>query len=102
MTTYSEGPTVNDVSFFSEVLPSPKFILPIPSDPKHMEKEFGPSPWLAKMLGTDKSSVPSPSRPFGAIPSRKIPVSFLPQLKQNERVRSQGLHTNQWKFAEMI
>ena len=47
------------------------------------------------MLGTDKSSVPSPSRPFGANPFRKIPVSFLPQLKQNERVRSQGLHTNQ-------
>ena len=93
MTAYSEGPTVNDVSFCSEAPLSPKFILPIPSDPKHMEKEFGPSPWLAKMLGTDKSSVPSPSRPFGAIPSRKIPVSFLPQLKQNERVRSQGLHT---------
>ena len=86
---------MNGVSFCSEVPLSPKFILPIPSDPKHMEKEFGPSPLLAKMLGTDKSSVPSPSRPFGANPLRKIPVSFLPQLKQNERVRSQGLHTNQ-------
>ena len=85
---------MNSIFFCSEVPLSPKFILPIPLDPKHIEKEFGPSPLLAKMLGTDKSSVPSPSRPFGANPLRKIPVSFLPQLKQNERVRSQGLHTN--------
>jgi hypothetical protein len=44
---------------------SPKLILPSPSDPKHIEKEFGPSPFLAKVLGTDIASRPSPSRPFG-------------------------------------
>ena len=49
-----------------------------------MEKEFGPSPFLAKVLGTDMLLRPSPIRPFGAAPSRKIPVSFLPQLKQNK------------------
>ena len=94
MTTYNEGWTVNDVSFCSEVPLSPKFILPVPSDPKHIEKELGPSPFLAMVLGTDILPRSSPSRPFGANPFRKIPVSFLPQLKQNERVRSQGLHTN--------
>ena len=88
MTTYSEGSTVNDVSFCSEVPLSPKFILPVPSDPKHMEKEFGPSPFLAMVLGTDILPGRSPSRPFGANPFRKLPVSFLPQLKQNERVRA--------------
>ena len=80
---------MNGVAFWSEVPLSPKFILPITSDPKHMEKEFGPSPFLAKVLGTDMLLRPSPIRPFGAPPSRKIPVSFLPQLKQNKRV---GLH----------
>ena len=84
---------MNGVSFCSEVPLSPKLILPIPSDPKHMEKEFGPSSSLAMVLGTDISSRPSPSRPLGAIPFRKIPVSFLPQLKQTERVRLQGSHT---------
>ena len=98
MTTYDEGSAVNDVSFCSEVPLSAKFILPIPSDPKHMEKEFGPCPLLAMVLGTDILSRPSPSRPFGADPLSKIPVSFLPHLKQNERFRSQGLDTNEWFF----
>ena len=67
---------VKGVSLWSELPLSPKLILPVPSGPKHMEKEFGPSPSVAKVLGTDIGSRPSPSRPFGAAPSKKIPVSF--------------------------
>ena len=86
---------MNGVSFWSEVPLSPKFILPIPSDPKHMEKEFGPSPFLAMVLGTDILPRSSPSRPFGTSPFRKIPVSFLPQLKQNKRVGLHGVNKKQ-------
>jgi len=43
-------------------------ILPAPSDPKHIEKEFEMSPSLARMLGTDLLSIPSPNRPFGSPP----------------------------------
>jgi hypothetical protein len=67
---------VNGVSLWSELPLSPKLILPVPSGPKHMEKEFGTSPCLAKVLGTDISLRPSPSKPFDASPSKKIPVSF--------------------------
>lgn len=57
------------------VLPlSPKFILPIPSGPKHIEKEFAERPLLAKMLGTDRLSIPSPNKPLGAAPSKNEPV----------------------------
>ena len=39
-----------------------------------MEKEFEASPNLAKVLGTDILSIPSPKRPFGAAPFKKLPV----------------------------
>jgi len=49
-------------------------ILPRPSDPKHIEKEFEVSPSLARILGTDSLPIPSPNRPFGAAPSKNAPV----------------------------
>jgi len=49
-------------------------ILPAPSGPKHIEKEFEISPSLARILGTDILSNPSPNRPFGAAPFRNTPV----------------------------
>jgi hypothetical protein len=49
-------------------------ILPRPSSPKHIEKEFEVRPCLAKILGTDTSLIPSPNKPFGAAPFRKAPV----------------------------
>jgi hypothetical protein len=56
------------------VLLSPNVILPKPSSPKHIEKEFEVKPCLAKILGTDTSLIPSPNKPFGAAPFRKAPV----------------------------
>lgn len=72
--TYRLSLTSNGVSSWSELPLSPKLILPIPSLPKHMEKEFEVYPLLAKTLGTDKLSTPSPNRPLGAAPSRNAPV----------------------------
>lgn len=53
----------------------PKVILPIPSWPKHIEKEFAAIPAADKMLGTDDLSIPSPNKPLGAAAPRKEPVS---------------------------
>jgi len=62
------------VSSWSELPWSPKLILPIPSRPKHIEKELDVRPFCAKMLGTETSSIPSPKRPLGAAASRNDPV----------------------------
>lgn len=72
--TYCDCPILNGVSLWSELPLFPKLILPIPSSPKHIEKEFEARPFLAKMLGTDMLSMPSPNRPFGAAPDKKVPV----------------------------
>jgi hypothetical protein len=72
--TYCDDLTLNEVLLWPELPISPNFILPIPSGPKHMEKEFEASPNFAKVLGTDIPSIPSPKRPFGAAPSKKVPV----------------------------
>jgi len=68
------------VSSWSELPWSPKLILPIPSRPKHIEKELDVRPFCAKMLGTETSSIPSPKRPLGAAASRNDPVCVCPQL----------------------
>jgi len=39
-----------------------------------MENEFEVMPDLAKVLGTDTFSIPSPKRPLGAAESRNEPV----------------------------
>ena len=88
--TYFDGSIVKGASFWSELPVSPKVILPFSrSGPKHMEKESGTSPFLAKVLGTDKLLIPSPSRPFGG----KLPVGdegsgvkSSAQLPQNDMV----------------
>lgn len=72
--TYYELSTLNGVSSWPALPLSPKLILPIPSLPKHMEKEFEVSPLLDKMLGTDVFFIPSPKRPLGAAASRNDPV----------------------------
>jgi hypothetical protein len=84
------------VSFGYELPLFPKVILPNSSCPKHMEKELEATPFLAKVLGTDTSSIPSPNRPFGAPPSKKVPVWLWPQLQQSNMDWSQGpqLHDN--------
>lgn len=74
MTTHCNALRLNGVFPWSELPLSPNLILPTPSYPKHMEKEFEVSPCLAKMLGTDMFSIPSPNKPFGAAPVRKEPV----------------------------
>lgn len=66
--------TLKGVCPCPELPVSPKLILPIPSGPKHMEKEFAVSPFLAKTLGTDMSFIPRPNRPLGAAPSKNEPV----------------------------
>lgn len=60
---------VNGVSLWSELPLFPKLILPAPSGPKHMEKEFEASRFLAKVLGTEGTDLlsmkySSPIRPF--------------------------------------
>lgn len=74
MSTHFWLSILNGVSDWFELPLSPKLILPEPSLPKHIEKEFEASPLFAKMLGTELFSKPSPNRPFGAAPSRKEPV----------------------------
>lgn len=74
MATYCDALRLNGVVPWSELPLSPKLILPTPSDPKHMEKEFEVRPCLAKTLGTDILSRPSPNRPFGAAPLKNEPV----------------------------
>ena len=59
-----------------------------------MEKEFEASPNLAKVLGTDILSIPSPKRPFGAAPSKKVPVWSWPQLQQNYKLSSEVTSIN--------
>lgn len=81
MKTYFNRSILNGVSDWSELPLSPNLILPVPSGPKHIEKESAASPSLAKMLGTDNFSIPSPNRPLGAAPSKKEPVWTVPQLK---------------------
>ena len=59
----------------------PKTSLPDVSDEeKQMEKELGMSPFLVRVLGTETSFGPSPSKPLGATPSRRSPVCTLPHL----------------------
>jgi len=60
---------LNGVFLWSGLPVSPNVILPTPSSPKHIEKEFEMSPFLARTLGTDRLSIPSPNRPFGVPPS---------------------------------
>lgn len=83
MIAYWKDSTLNGVVFWSGAPLSPNSILPIPSRPKHIEKEFAASPLLARMLGTDILSIPSPNRPLTAAPSIKSPVWIIPHLKQN-------------------
>lgn len=54
---------LNGVSSWSKLPLSPKLILPIPSTPKHMEKESNMIPLLDKMLGTEVFPIPSPKIP---------------------------------------
>lgn len=82
MVTYCDDLRLNGVFPWSELPLSPNLILPVPSAPKHMEKEFEVSPSLAKMLGTDILSIPSPNRPFGAAPVKNEPVWTRPHLQQ--------------------
>lgn len=71
------------VSCWSELPLCPKVILPKPSRPKHMEKEFEVNPLLDKMLGTDIFSMPSPNKPLGAALRRNEPVWTTPQLQDS-------------------
>lgn len=93
--THCDCLRLNGVSLWSALPLSPNLILPRPSDPKHMEKEFEVCPSFAKMLGTDISSIPSPIKPFGAAPSKNVPVWTLPQL--HTRVTHYGLFVNREK-----
>lgn len=78
--SYKFTMVLKGVSLWPDVPMSPKSILPWPSYPKHMENESEVSPWLAKKLGTDIFSIPSPIRPLGAALSANIPVWILPHL----------------------
>jgi len=69
MSTHYDVSRLNGVFLWSGLPLSPNVILPEPRDPKHIEKEFEMSPSLARMLGTDLLSIPSPNRPFGIPPS---------------------------------
>lgn len=89
MITHCDLLGLNGVSSWPELPSSPKLILPVPSFPKHMEKESATSPSFAKMLGTDILPIPSPNRPLGAAPSKKEPVWTLPQLQPKKHIVSQ-------------
>lgn len=72
--TYCDCLRLKGVSPWSKLPVSPKVILPIPSGPKHIEKELEVNPSLAKVLGTDTFLIPRPNKPLGAAPSKKEPV----------------------------
>jgi len=65
---------------WSKLALSPKLICPVPSLPKHTEKESAIKPSRDSILGTDIFSWPSPNKPFGSATSRKEPVWTCPQL----------------------
>lgn len=58
-----------------------------------MEKEFRMSPALARKLGTEISPGPKPITPSGAIPSKNLPLCFLPHLQhQNTHILKNHKH----------
>lgn len=81
MTAYCGWSRLSGVSPWPGLPLSPKTILPIPSGPKHIEKEFAARPLPANMLGTDIFSIPSPNRPLGAAPVKNAPVCLIPHLE---------------------
>ena len=81
----------------------PKTSLPDVSDEeKQMEKELGMSPFLVRVLGTETSFGPSPSKPLGATPSRRSPVCTLPHLTLKWKKEKNKLKIQISRKREMI